>query len=73
MRDRFEGQIVYTIQEVCKATGIPLSTLYSYIRKGKIRVLKNPFGRGLFIYDEELPKLQEAAKFYREKRRRGTS
>jgi len=60
-------------KEVSRATGIPLSTLYRYIRKGHLKVIRNPFGRGLFIYDEELPKLEHLARIYREKKRRGSS
>ena len=65
---------LFSPQEISSATGIPLSTLYRYIRKGHLRVIRNPFGRGLFIYEEELPKLEQLARLYREKRkRRGTS
>lgn len=60
-----------TAKQASKHFGIPLSTLYRYINKGKIRVLRNPFGNGLFIYDEELPRLQELARLYRLKRERG--
>ena len=57
-------------REVSLATGIPLSTLYSYIRKGYIRALKNPFGRKTLIYEEEISKLETLATIYEAKNKR---
>lgn len=61
---------MFAPKDVSSAFGIPLSTLYRHIRKGKLKVLRNPFGKGLFIYEDELPKLEALARVYREKNRR---
>ena len=43
---------------------IPKGTIYSYVRKGKIKVVRHPLGWGFLIPESEIPKLQAISEFY---------
>ena len=52
---------VKTASELYK---VPKTTLYDLIRRGKLKVLRNPLGRRVLIPEEEYPKLQALSEFY---------
>jgi excisionase family DNA binding protein len=52
---------VKTASELYK---VPKTTLYDLIRRGKLKVLRNPLGRRVLIPEEEIPKLQALSDFY---------
>jgi len=43
---------------------IPKGTIYDYVRKGKIKVVRHPLGWGFLIPESEIPKLQAISEFY---------
>ena len=43
---------------------IPKGTIYEYISKGKLRVIRHPLGHRVLIPEEELPKLEAISLFY---------
>jgi excisionase family DNA binding protein len=47
---------VITVKEASARFGIPKATIYDYINRGKIRVIRHPLGHRLLIPEEELPK-----------------
>jgi excisionase family DNA binding protein len=55
---------VLTIKEASETFGIPRGTIYDYINRGKIRVIRHPLGHRLLIPEEEIPKLQAISEFY---------
>jgi len=55
---------VITVREASARFGIPKATIYDYISKGKLRVIRHPLGHRLLIPEEELPKLQAISEFY---------
>jgi len=55
---------VLTIKEASETFGIPRGTLYDYVKKGKLKVIRHPLGWGLLIPEEEIPKLQAISDFY---------
>jgi len=55
---------VLTVREASERFRIPKATIYEYISKGKLRVVRHPLGHRLLIPEEELPKLQAISLFY---------
>jgi excisionase family DNA binding protein len=55
---------VLTVKEASARFGIPKATIYSYISKGKLRVIRHPLGHRVLIPEEELPKLEAISLFY---------
>jgi excisionase family DNA binding protein len=55
---------VLTVKEASETFGIPRGTLYDYIKKGKLKVVRHPLGWGLLIPESEIPKLQAISDFY---------
>jgi excisionase family DNA binding protein len=55
---------VLTVKEASARFGIPKATIYDYINRGKIRVIRHPLGHRVLIPEEELPKLQAISLFY---------
>jgi excisionase family DNA binding protein len=55
---------VITVREASSRFGIPKGTIYDYISKGKLRVIRHPLGHRLLIPEEEIPKLQAISLFY---------
>jgi excisionase family DNA binding protein len=55
---------VLTVKEASARFGIPKATIYEYITKGKLRVIRHPLGHRLLIPEEELPKLEAVSLFY---------
>jgi excisionase family DNA binding protein len=55
---------VLTVKTASVRFGIPQSTLYDLINRGKIKVLRHPLGRRVLIPEEEIPKLQALSDFY---------
>jgi excisionase family DNA binding protein len=55
---------VLTVKEASARFGIPKATIYEYIAKGKLRVIRHPLGHRLLIPEEELPKLEAISEFY---------
>jgi excisionase family DNA binding protein len=55
---------VLTVKTASARFGIPPSTLYDLINRGKIKVLRHPLGRRVLIPEEEIPKLQALSAFY---------
>jgi excisionase family DNA binding protein len=55
---------VLTVKTASARFGIPQSTLYDLIYRGKIKVLRHPLGRRVLIPEEEYPKLQALSHFY---------
>jgi excisionase family DNA binding protein len=55
---------VITVKEASARFGIPKATIYDYINRGKIRVIRHPLGHRLLIPEEEIPKLQAISEFY---------
>ena len=53
-----------TVREASARFGIPKATIYDYINRGKIRVIRHPLGHRLLIPEEEIPKLQAISAFY---------
>ncbi len=53
-----------TVREASSRFGIPKGTIYDYISKGKLRVIRHPLGHRVLIPEEELPKLQAISAFY---------
>ena len=53
-----------TVKEASARFRIPKATIYEYISKGKLRVIRHPLGHRLLIPEEELPKLQAISLFY---------
>jgi excisionase family DNA binding protein len=55
---------VLTVKTASARFGIPQSTLYDLINRGKIKVLRHPLGRRVLIPEEEYPKLEALSHFY---------
>ncbi len=55
---------VLTVKEASARFGIPKGTIYDYISKGKLRVIRHPLGHRVLIPEEELPKLEAISAFY---------
>jgi excisionase family DNA binding protein len=55
---------VLTIKEASETFGIPRGTLYDYVKKGKLKVVRHPLGWGFLIPESEIPKLQAISDFY---------
>jgi excisionase family DNA binding protein len=55
---------VITVREASARFGIPKATIYDYINRGKIRVIRHPLGHRILIPEDELPKLQAISLFY---------
>jgi len=55
---------VLTIKQASERFRIPRGTLYDYIKKGKLKVIRHPLGWGFLIPEEEIPKLQAISDFY---------
>jgi excisionase family DNA binding protein len=55
---------VLTIKKASEVFGIPRGTLYDYIKKGKLEVIRHPLGWGFLIPESEIPKLQAISDFY---------
>ena len=53
-----------TIKQASERFRIPRGTLYDYIKKGKLKVIRHPLGWGFLIPEEEIPKLQAISDFY---------
>ena len=53
-----------TVREASARFGIPKATIYDYINRGKIRVIRHPLGHRLLIPEDELPKLEAISLFY---------
>ena len=53
-----------TVREASARFGIPKATIYDYINRGKIRVIRHPLGHRVLIPEEELPKLEAISLFY---------
>ncbi len=52
------------VKEASARFGIPKTTLYDLINRGKIRAIRHPLGHRLLIPEEEIPKLQAISLFY---------
>jgi excisionase family DNA binding protein len=55
---------VITVREASARFGIPKATIYEYIAKGKLRVIRHPLGHRVLIPEDELPKLEAISAFY---------
>jgi excisionase family DNA binding protein len=55
---------VLTIKQASERFRIPRGTLYDYIKKGKLKVVRHPLGWGFLIPESEIPKLQAISEFY---------
>jgi len=64
VKHRFQACSVLTVKEVSERFRIPRGTIYDYINRGKIRVIRHPLGHRLLIPEEELPKLEAISAFY---------
>ena len=53
-----------TIKQASERFRIPRGTLYDYIKKGKLKVVRHPLGWGFLIPEEEIPKLEAISLFY---------
>ncbi len=53
-----------TIKEASERFRIPRGTLYDYVKKGKLKVIRHPLGWGFLIPESEIPKLQAISDFY---------
>ena len=53
-----------TVREASARFRIPKATIYDYINRGKIKVLRHPLGRRVLIPEEEYPKLEALSHFY---------
>jgi excisionase family DNA binding protein len=62
---------VITVREASARFGIPKATIYDYINRGKIRVIRHPLGHRILIPEDELPKLQAISVFYLAKEEEG--
>lgn len=62
---------MYSVKEAERIFKIPKSTLYRYIRQRKLRVIKNPFGHGVIIHEDEEPRLRALSEVLRAKRKEG--
>jgi len=62
---------LFTIKQAVKRFGIPKSTLYRYIKQNKLRTIRNPFGKGIIILEDEEPRLEALSKLYRAKKKGG--
>jgi excisionase family DNA binding protein len=61
---RFFRSAVLSVKEASERFRIPKGTLYDYVRKGKIKVIRHPLGWGFLIPESEIPKLQAISEFY---------
>ena len=66
LRIGFESAM-FSVKAVSERFKIPKGTIYDYIRKGKIKVIRNPLSNGLLIPEEEVSKLQAVGEFYQKK------
>ncbi len=64
MKHRFQACSVLTVKQASERFRIPRGTIYEYIYKGKLKVIRHPLGHRLLIPEEELPKLQAISEFY---------
>jgi excisionase family DNA binding protein len=55
---------VLTIKKASEIFGIPRGTLYDFVKKGKLKVVRHPLGWGFLIPESEIPKLQAISDFY---------
>ena len=53
-----------TIKKASEIFGIPRGTLYDFVKKGKLKVVRHPLGWGFLIPESEIPKLQAISDFY---------
>ena len=53
-----------TIKKASEIFGIPRGTLYDFVKKGKLKVIRHPLGWGFLIPESEIPKLQAISDFY---------
>ncbi len=53
-----------TIKQASERFKIPRGTLYDYVKKGKLKVIRHPLGWGFLIPESEIPKLQAISDFY---------
>lgn len=61
---RFFRSSVLSIKAASERFKIPKGTLYHYVKKGKIKVIRHPLGWGFLIPESEIPKLQAISEFY---------
>lgn len=59
MRARSPDEKLLTVREVRDVYGIPRSTLYRYIRKGKVRVFRRGVGRETYVPKADVDALQQ--------------
>jgi len=64
VKHRFRAFSVLTVKQASERFGIPRGTIYDYINRGKIRVIRHPLGHRVLIPEEELPKLEAISAFY---------
>jgi len=64
VKHRFQACSVLTVKEASERFRIPRGTIYDYISKGKLRVIRHPLGHRLLIPEDELPKLEAISLFY---------
>ena len=64
MKHRFQACSVLSVKQASERFRIPKGTIYEYISKGKLRVIRHPLGHRVLIPEEELPKLQAISAFY---------
>jgi excisionase family DNA binding protein len=55
---------VLSVKAASERFRIPKGTIYEYISKGKLRVIRHPLGHRVLIPEEELPKLEAISLFY---------
>jgi excisionase family DNA binding protein len=65
---RFFRSAVLSVKVASERFKIPKGTIYEYVRKGKIKVVRHPLGWGFLIPEEEIPKLQAISEFYAARR-----
>jgi excisionase family DNA binding protein len=61
---RFFRSSVLSVKAASERFRIPKGTIYDYVRKGKMKVVRHPLGRRVLIPEEEYPKLQAISEFY---------
>lgn len=62
---------MFSVKQAEKIFNIPRSTLYRYIRQNKLRVIKNPFGHGVIIHEDETPRLEALSRVLKAKKKGG--
>ncbi len=69
VKHRFQACSVLSVKQASERFRIPKGTIYEYIYKGKLKVIRHPLGHRLLIPEEEIPKLQAISEFYLARRR----